>query len=91
MMKPTRLALLLPFALAEARAAHAPIVQWLPLGATLPCTLRRPEGDLVGACEPAVAVFAAALAAVAVGVEPTRGFCMHQRPPRQGWLERIDT
>ena len=25
------------------------------------------------------------------GVEPTRGFCMHQRPPRQGWLERIDT
>ncbi|MGD9937329.1 MAG: glutamate--tRNA ligase [Methanoregulaceae archaeon] len=41
--------------LAEARAAHAPIVQWLPLGATLPCTLRRPKGDLVGACEPAVA------------------------------------
>ncbi len=41
--------------LAEARAAHAPIVQWLPLGATLPCTLRRPEGDLDGVCETAVA------------------------------------
>ena len=41
--------------LAEARAAHAPIVQWLPLGATLSCTLRRPEGDLDGVCETAVA------------------------------------
>jgi glutamyl-tRNA synthetase len=40
--------------LAEARAAHAPIIQWLPLGETLPCTLRRPEGDLTGVCEPAV-------------------------------------
>lgn len=40
--------------LAAARAAHAPIIQWLPLGATIPCTLRRPEGDLGGACEPAV-------------------------------------
>jgi len=41
--------------LAAAREAHAPIVQWLPLGDTLPCTLRRPEGDMVGACEPLVA------------------------------------
>ncbi len=40
--------------LAEARAAHAPIIQWLPLGGTVPCTLRRPEGDLAGVCEPAV-------------------------------------
>lgn len=40
--------------LAEARAAHAPIVQWLPLGGTVPCTLRRPEGDIAGVCEPAV-------------------------------------
>ncbi|HIH02312.1 MAG TPA: glutamate--tRNA ligase [Methanoregulaceae archaeon] len=40
--------------LAEARAAHAPIVQWLPVGETVPCTLRRPEGDLAGVCEPAV-------------------------------------
>ena len=40
--------------LAEARAAHAPIIQWLPPGETLPCTLRRPEGDLTGVCEPAV-------------------------------------
>jgi glutamyl-tRNA synthetase len=40
--------------LAEAREAHAPIIQWLPLGETMPCTLRRPEGDLAGVCEPAV-------------------------------------
>ena len=40
--------------LAEARVAHAPIVQWLPIGETVPCTLRRPEGDLAGVCEPAV-------------------------------------
>jgi glutamyl-tRNA synthetase len=40
--------------LAEARAAHAPIIQWLPLGETVPCILRRPEGDLRGVCEPAV-------------------------------------
>jgi glutamyl-tRNA synthetase len=41
--------------LAEARAARAPIVQWLPVGESVPCTLRRPEGDLSGVCEPAVA------------------------------------
>ena len=40
--------------LAEARAARAPIIQWLPLGETVPCTLRRPEGDLAGVCETAV-------------------------------------
>ena len=40
--------------LAEARAAHAPIIQWLPIGETVPCMLRRPEGDLSGVCEPAV-------------------------------------
>jgi glutamyl-tRNA synthetase len=40
--------------LAEARAAHAPIIQWLPIGETVPCTLLRPEGDLTGVCEPAV-------------------------------------
>lgn len=41
--------------LAEARAAKAPIVQWLPLGRSLPCRLHRPEGDIEGVCEPAVA------------------------------------
>ena len=40
--------------LAQARAAHAPIIQWLPLGETVSCTLRRPGGDLAGVCEPAV-------------------------------------
>ncbi len=40
--------------LAEARAVHAPIVQWLPPGEAVPCTLRRPEGDVGGVCEPSV-------------------------------------
>ncbi len=40
--------------LADAREAHAPIIQWLPIGETVPCTLRRPEGDLDGVCEPVV-------------------------------------
>jgi glutamyl-tRNA synthetase len=41
-------------ALADARAAKAPIIQWLPADCQVPCTLRTPEGDLTGACEPAV-------------------------------------
>jgi len=28
--------------------------QWLPPGETVPCTLRRPEGEIAGVCEPAV-------------------------------------
>jgi glutamyl-tRNA synthetase len=40
--------------LAEARAAKAPIIQWLPVADQIPCTLRTPEGDIAGACEPAV-------------------------------------
>jgi glutamyl-tRNA synthetase len=39
----------------EARAAKAPIVQWLPEDAAIPCLLRRPAGDLSGYCEPVVA------------------------------------
>jgi glutamyl-tRNA synthetase len=42
-------------ALADARAAKAPIVQWLPAGSTISCTLVHPEGNLQGACEPGVA------------------------------------
>jgi glutamyl-tRNA synthetase len=40
--------------LADARAAKAPIVQWLPAGCQTPCTLRTPDGDISGVCEPAV-------------------------------------
>jgi glutamyl-tRNA synthetase len=40
--------------LADARAAKAPIIQWLPAGCEVPCTLRTPDGDVSGACEPAV-------------------------------------
>ncbi|HRY74791.1 MAG TPA: glutamate--tRNA ligase [Methanoregulaceae archaeon] len=40
--------------LADARAAKAPIIQWLPAGAEVPCTLRTPEGDLAGVCEAGV-------------------------------------
>jgi len=39
--------------LADARAAKAPIIQWLPVADQVPCTLRTPEGDIAGACEPA--------------------------------------
>jgi glutamyl-tRNA synthetase len=39
----------------EARAAKAPIIQWLPEGTASPCLLRRSSGDLSGYCEPAVA------------------------------------
>jgi glutamyl-tRNA synthetase len=41
--------------LADARAAKAPIIQWLPADQQVPCTLRTPDGDVTGACEPAVA------------------------------------
>lgn len=40
--------------LADARAAKAPIIQWLPAGAEVPCTLRTPDGDLTGVCEAVV-------------------------------------
>jgi len=41
--------------LSDARAAKAPIIQWLPVADQIPCTLRTQEGDIAGACEPAVA------------------------------------
>ena len=41
--------------LADARAVKAPVIQWLPAAQQVPCTLRTPEGDVEGACEPAVA------------------------------------
>ena len=40
--------------LAEARAAKAPIVQWLPADAGVPCSLLTPEGTSEGFCEAAV-------------------------------------
>lgn len=40
--------------LAEARAAKAPIVQWLPTDAGVPCSLLTPEGASEGYCEAAV-------------------------------------
>lgn len=40
--------------LAEARAAKAPIVQWLPTDAGVPCSLLTPEGTSEGYCEVAV-------------------------------------
>lgn len=40
--------------LAEARAAKAPIVQWLPAEAKVPCLLHQQQGDLSGYCEPGV-------------------------------------
>ena len=42
-------------ALADARAAKAPIVQWLPPSACTPCQVHRPEGVIHGFCEPEVA------------------------------------
>jgi len=39
----------------EARKAKAPIIQWVPVDASLPCTLLRQEGDQEGFCEPSVA------------------------------------
>ena len=41
-------------ALADARAAKARIIQWLPAQAAAPCTLLTQEGELKGACEPLV-------------------------------------
>jgi glutamyl-tRNA synthetase len=41
-------------ALADARAAKAHIIQWLPAQHTLPCTLLTMEGEIRGVCEPAV-------------------------------------
>lgn len=40
--------------LADARAAKARIIQWLPAQDTIPCTLLTPEGEMTGACEPRV-------------------------------------
>jgi len=40
--------------LADARAAKARIIQWLPAEDTIPCRLLTPEGELHGACEPRV-------------------------------------
>ena len=40
--------------LAKARAAKAHIIQWLPVQDALPCTLLTQEGEIAGACEPAV-------------------------------------
>lgn len=40
--------------LADAREARAPIIQWLPFERTERCTLRTPDGDREGVCEPAV-------------------------------------
>ena len=40
--------------LADARAAKARIIQWLPAQDTVPCTLLTPEGVMMGACEPRV-------------------------------------
>jgi len=40
--------------LAEARAAKAPIIQWLPAQDSVACTLLTQEGEMSGACEPLV-------------------------------------
>ena len=40
--------------LVDARAAKAHIVQWLPAQAPVPCTILTQEGEMSGACEPAV-------------------------------------
>jgi glutamyl-tRNA synthetase len=41
--------------LADARAAKAHIIQWLPAQQAVPCTLLTMEGTMHGVCEPAVA------------------------------------
>jgi glutamyl-tRNA synthetase len=41
--------------LADARGAKAHIIQWLPVQQAVPCTLLTMEGEIHGACEPAVA------------------------------------
>ncbi|MDD1700537.1 MAG: glutamate--tRNA ligase [Methanoregula sp.] len=40
--------------LAEARAAKAHIIQWLPAQGAVPCTLLTQEGEITGVCEPLV-------------------------------------
>jgi glutamyl-tRNA synthetase len=40
--------------LADARAAKARIIQWLPSQDAVPCTLLTQEGGMTGACEPLV-------------------------------------
>jgi glutamyl-tRNA synthetase len=40
--------------LAEARAAKAHIIQWLPAQVAVPCILLTQEGEMKGACEPLV-------------------------------------
>jgi glutamyl-tRNA synthetase len=40
--------------LAEARAAKAHIIQWLPAKGLVPCVLLTQEGEITGACEPRV-------------------------------------
>lgn len=40
--------------LADARAAKAHIIQWLPVQEATPCTILTPDGEMTGACEPAV-------------------------------------
>ncbi len=37
--------------LEDARRAKAPIIQWLPADAKIPCTLHTQDGDLTGFCE----------------------------------------
>ena len=41
-------------ALADARAAKAHIIQWLPVSEAVPCTLLTQEGEMCGACETGV-------------------------------------
>ena len=38
--------------LQEARSKKAPIIQWLPENHANPCTLKTPDGDVSGVCEP---------------------------------------
>ncbi|MFY1642450.1 glutamate--tRNA ligase, partial [Methanoculleus bourgensis] len=42
-------------ALEDARREKAPIIQWLPVDAKIPCTLHTQDGDVEGFCEPLVA------------------------------------
>ncbi|MDN7024183.1 glutamate--tRNA ligase [Methanoculleus sp. FWC-SCC1] len=42
-------------ALEEARAAKAPIIQWLPADANVPCVLYTQDGEMAGFCEELVA------------------------------------
>jgi glutamyl-tRNA synthetase len=42
-------------ALEDARRERAPIIQWLPANAKIPCTLHTQDGDVEGFCEPLVA------------------------------------